>query len=354
MENSHIEWTDHTFNAWTGCRAVSPACDNCYAEGWAKRAGRDFSERRLTSDANWKLPMKWDRQAAKEGRRYRVFTNSLADVFDAEVPDEWRDRLFALMALTPNLDWLVLTKRPKVARDYLTNLYAAAKQEGMSARAYLLAFHDDSNAYEGGAWGGHEGPLPNVHLGTTVENQAMADLRLPLLLSTPAAGYFVSCEPLLGPVDLTRVAYTGGGGTHLDVLHGVHGIPGVWSGPGKRLGWVIVGGNSGPKARPMHPDWARTLRDQCAAAGVPFLFKQWGQWAPGENCGPARRMNTAATWDYGRWFSMTYSAQAVEEMHRDDQPDVWLVGKKAAGRHLDGVLHDAGPAWESRAAQAAQ
>lgn len=218
-EVTGIGWTDHTFNPWVGCTAVSPACDRCYAKAWAARIGQPElweGKRRLTSDANWREPVKWNRVAGALGIRSRVFTASLADVFDTEVSDDWRDKLFALIDTTLNLDWQVLTKRPKVMRDYL-------------ARSPLRR---------------------NVWAGTTVENQDMLVARLPYLRDTRAAVHFLSVEPMLGPMLL------GPSAQHVD--------------------WVICGGESGPGARPMNPAWPRALRDECADAGIAFFFKQWG------------------------------------------------------------------------------
>ncbi|MBP2232544.1 protein gp37 [Azospirillum agricola] len=301
-ENSAIEWTHATFNPWLGCTKLSAACDNCYAEplvvcrlGGAWGSG---APRRRTAASTWKAPLSWDRKAAKEGRRMRVFCASLADVFDAEVPDAWRDDLFGLICSTPHLDWLLLTKRPAVARKYLGD------QDRIGA-----AWCDATHKVLGGADPGPapQWPLPNVWLGTTVEDQKMADLRIPLLLETPAAVRFLSMEPLLGPVSIPG-------------LYPV-GEDGIVTTPA--LDWVIAGGESGPGARPTHPDWFRSVRDQCAEAGVPFLFKQHGDWVSSAEIGFAGHEHRPAI------------TMAPYEMMR--------VGKKAAGRHLDGVLHDSYP-----------
>jgi len=218
---TEIGWTDHTFNPWVGCTKVSPACDNCYAEGWAKRTGQGSlwqGERRRTSASNWRQPLKWDRDAKAAGARRRVFCASLADVFDNQVPEEWRQELVGLIAMTPNLDWLLLTKRPQNVTKMVQDL----------------------------PW--------NVWLGTTVENQEEADRRIPHLVAAPARIRFLSCEPLLGELDLR--AYF------------------------NRLDWVICGGESGPGHRAMAPVWARSLRNQCALFDVPFFFKQWGGRTP--------------------------------------------------------------------------
>ncbi|WP_419901133.1 phage Gp37/Gp68 family protein [Kiloniella sp.] len=263
--NSKIEWCDHTFNPWIGCTKVSPACDNCYAQALTNRFKQvewgHGKKRKLTSPVNWKQPLFWNTRAERLNQRFKVFCASLADVFDPEVPNEWRDRLFVLIKSTPHLDWLVLTKRPKIARDY-------------------LAKHD---------------LITNLWLGTTVENQKMANLRIPLLIDTPAAKHFLSCEPLLGPIDLPEIH-------HLD--------------------WVIAGGESGPKARAMSPDWARSLQKQCEAASIPFFFKQWGEWRP--RSGKILKGGNA-----------TLSHPTA--IHPEDITCVMeRVGKKKAGQLLDG------------------
>ena len=229
-QNSTIEWTGHTFNPWWGCTKVSPACDHCYAETWARRTGYDVwgptSSRRLLSDDYWQQPLRWDRDAARAGRRSRVFCASMADVFELSPSvelDALRHRLWKVVECTPNLDWLLLTKRPHLARQ-------------------LAPWTD--------AW------PATVWLGATVENQHFADRRIRFLLDVPCRYRFLSCEPLLGPVDLS--AYIG-------ALH-----------------WVIAGGESGPRARPTQPAWIRGLRDQCVDAGVAFHFKQWGNLYPQE------------------------------------------------------------------------
>lgn len=327
--NSNIEWTDHTFNPWTGCTKVSPGCANCYAEGWAKRSGivqwGYGQPRRRTSEANWKLPLKWNRDAAREWvnytaavaagagypgaapRRPRVFCASLADWLDQEVPIEWLADLLELIHLTPHLDWLLLTKRPQ---NWRGRLVAASvrmlrdvgePEDEYSDEAYSFVKH----------WLLGNRP-PNVWIGTTVENQEMANQRIPDLLEIPAQVRFLSCEPLLGPVDLRHVRIGDN----------------QWF-PFQHLHWVICGGESGPKARPMHPDWARGLRDQCRAAEVPFLFKQWGEYAP---CDPPVVTNIKGG------FSATSSWKAKARYVGDVATGVWAqrVGKKAAGRMIDG------------------
>jgi Bacteriophage protein gp37 len=267
-ENSGIEWTTHTFNPWTGCTKVSPACDNCYAEGWAKRSGHvewgPRGARRRTK--TWRDPIKWNKQAEGAAERPRVFCASLADVFDnhKSIEQAWRRELWDLIDQTPNLDWLLLTKRPQ-------NIVKFSPERWFT-----------------------RGIPSNVWLGTTVENQEEADRRIPHLIQCPARVLFLSCEPLLGPLSIRRYVH--------------------------KLDWIITGGESGPRARPSNPQWFRDLRDQCSAADVPFLFKQWGEWVSvSEVEGP------------GIIFTFR------------DGRNVRRIGTKRAGRTLDGVVHDGYP-----------
>lgn len=287
-QDTKIEWTDHTFNAWTGCSKVSPGCAHCYAEGWAKRSGVVTwgGPRRRTSETNWRLPVKWNKAAGIEMRswhafcesfgaseseciqagfdkpsRPRVFCSSLADWLDDEVPIDWLADLMRLICETPNLDWLLLTKRPENFASRMRKAYMEACCGSLEADNMMGEWEDGT-------------PPPNVWIGTTVEDQQRADERIPLMLSIPARVRFLSCEPLLEPVylqfecDSPDEDAPEGAKVYRDALN-----PGFCIKP---IHWVIVGGESGPKARPMHPDWARSLRNQCEAAGVPFFMKQMG------------------------------------------------------------------------------
>lgn len=256
--DSKIQWTTHTFNPWRGCTKVSDGCKFCYADALSKRNPKTLGvwgpngARVVAAESAWKEPVKWNRLAHEAGERHRVFCASLADVFEGEdtmpaeawpVVQEARKRLFDLICRTPDLDWLLLTKRPQHALRLMVDakLYATANPSLPC-------------------------PQPNIWIGTSVENQAAADERIPHLLRCPAAVRFLSCEPLLGPitfrwahwVPLKRHDAT----WHLEGLRGIH--------------WVIAGGESGQKHRPMDLDWARSLRDECQAAGVAFHFKQIG------------------------------------------------------------------------------
>lgn len=345
MKNSAIEWTDHTFNPWIGCTKVSPGCDHCYAEArmdnrlhvvnWG--AGQP---RKRTSAANWKEPMRWQREAKDfgetYGRRQRVFCSSLADVFDNEVPVQWRRDLFDLIDATPNLDWLLLTKRIGNAR-----------------RLYAESYLDSAR------------PWPrNVWLGATVVSQEEADRDIPKLLAVPARVRFLSVEPMLGPIDLTLDGLAcvscprcADSGADPDTGAVENCRRCEWTGKSDEWGidWVIVGGESGPGARPMHPDWARSLRDQCQAAGVPFLFKQWGEWAEVDGDKPTRTVQVES--DIGETLAsrcdgfISQAGEFVRSMDDAATDDPYRgmvrIGKKAAGRLLDGRTHDGFPGGAS-------
>lgn len=324
--NSSIEWTDATWNPIVGCSRVSEGCRNCYAERFAHRwAGTvetykgvvestpngsrwtgnvKFIESRLDQPLRWRKPR-------------RIFVNSMSDLFHENVPDEWIDRIFAVMALSPQHTFQILTKRPERMLEYF-NAERFGYIEAIARKIHGKPLPPGTVM----PW-----PLPNVWLGVSVENQKAADERIPLLLQTPAAVRFLSCEPLLGPVDLTRFS------AHPLVPNA---IP---------IDWVIAGGESGPGARPMHPDWVRELRDHCQAAGVPFFFKQWGEWAPGEcanDGGPSRTEQVATYWNDEWQFDKLTPMQSFET-HCDDAPDVFRFGKKKAGRYLDGRTWDEYP-----------
>ena len=251
-ENSKIAWTTHTFSPWVGCTKISPACDNCYAESWAKRAGNPElwqGSRRRTRPANWQMPIKWNTHAAKTGIRPRVFCASLADVFDNDVPPEWREDLWTLISQTPHLDWQLLTKRIGNAARMLPNQWGAG-------------------------W-------PHVWLGSTVVTQEEVDRDVKKLLATPAAVRFLSCEPMIEMLDVSAHLWGKDPACEncpkdLDCECGwktrkENGQP--------ALDWIICGGESGSHARQMHDVWALDLRQQCKDAGVAFFMKQLSQTA---------------------------------------------------------------------------
>lgn len=282
-DRSKISWTDATWNPVTGCTSVSAGCDHCYAKRMAERfpqvhgvderligfgneiesefTPRPFSQIKFHPD-RLDIPLRW-----KKPRR--IFVCSMGDLFHEDAKDEWIGDVFRVMEVARRHTFMLLTKRPERMKDFI--------DKGMDHCGRMYS--------------------SNIWIGVTAENQAAAYERIPVLLQTPAEKRFVSVEPMLGPVDLAR------------------GIPTEWyhyipRNPRPSLDWVICGGESGPGARPMHPGWTRSLRDQCRAAGVPFFFKQWGEFAPCE-----------------RWVPGSVNLGDVSMMR---------VGKKAAGSLLDG------------------
>lgn len=329
-KDSHIEWTDHTFNPWEGCTKVSPGCAHCYAEARNKRFGGGTAPnwgkgapRRRTSLQNWNHVRRWNREEASKmvshaefvaAARPRVFCASLADWLDDEVPLEWFMDLLMLINECQNLDFQLLTKRPENWHDRVANALVELKRCPIPES---LDFGQAETARWLEAWIGGKAPA-NVWVGTSVEDQTRADERIPLLRQIPARVRFLSMEPLLGHVSLYAA---------LKVCGSWQGAVNDWTkadystvkfarqslmpiGWKNCVDWVIVGGESGAGSRPMHPDWPRALRDQCAAAGVPFFFKQWGEWAPG---GPVANPSV-----------LTFMGPMMK------------CGKIAAGRQLDG------------------
>jgi len=252
LENSKIEWTDHTFNPWIGCQRVSPGCTHCYAEALATRYGLAKwgvkAVRKRTSPAYWRKPLSWNRRAEREGVRRRVFCASMADVFDPKAPAGAREDLWDLIRQTPNLDWQILTKRPDLIRQtpnldwqILTKRPERIRGNGKPGTCMLPA-----------DWGAG---YPNVWLGVTIEDAMHWAKRWMTFSNVPARIRFVSYEPALGPICMSC---------------GHNGI---------LPDWVIFGGESGPGARPTDAQWARAIRDQCASTGIAFFLKQWGTWA---------------------------------------------------------------------------
>lgn len=357
MEFSKIEWCDHTYNLWEGCTKVSPGCEHCYAENRNKRwhGGANWGKgapRRRT--ANWRRPLKWNEypwicdecgewfatnapvrhfKRVNEAspvavlctgttlHRARVFCASLSDWLDDEVEIAWLVDLLALIHATPNLNWMMLSKRPQ---NFVSRICAAIQ-------FIRLTKHDTPLDHWLLDWRAGTKLPENIWMGTTAEDQKRADERVPLLLAIPARVHFLSCEPLLGRVSLNSSL----GGTRW--MGGSRGCCGMHRGIGtpecprelhhhhderckKGLDLVIAGGESGPEARPMHPDWARELRDECAATMVPFLFKQWGEWGPCSTVTPGDAIRLP--------------------MHGfDDGVHLVRGGKARAGRLLDGVEH---------------
>jgi protein gp37 len=335
-ENTKISWCDHTFNPWVGCTKVSPACDGCYAEHMmATRLGRvawgapgqGTGTRERTSSANWAKPLAWDRKAARDGTRPFVFCASLADVFDNAAPAAWRRDLFDLIRATPHLTWLLLTKRPQNIAKLFSETITPELRKAWSVPALL----------------GKSFWPPNAAIGCTVVTQAEADRDVQHLLHVRAAlnpaFAFLSMEPLLGPVDLTRIRPRPG--DEFSALRPSY------------IDWVITGGETDQgahKARPSHPAWFRSLRDQCAEAGVPFHHKQNGEWAPDPELDRDFLSSNVGVpmGSVERLQSSTNSYAVAWERLDDDGVhargvQLKRVGKRAAGHLLAGVAHDARP-----------
>jgi protein gp37 len=378
---SKIEWTDETWNPITGCTKISAGCQNCYAERMAKGRlkGRfgypkdDPFRPGIEHSDQWERPFKWRNPR-------NIFVCSMGDLFHDDVSFELVDKVLALAALCPQHTFQLLTKRPKRMNAYFSasgrvrSMCEAADIIGNNQmgdpdnphwmRRYYKIWHKQGLGrlcawiYEGGAANimfkrkepGREypswiaWPLPNLWLGVTAENQEQADKRIPILLQIPAAVRFVSVEPMLGPVDLTHLQ-PDDPPVEINALAGTHGVLRPHGGKNHKLDQVICGGESGPRARPMHPDWARSLRDQCVCAGVPFFFKQWGEWGPGS--GFKYDKKTAAVSICGR----VIPGNTNRKDFPDDTRGAWTymrrVGKKAAGRELDGKTWDQRPEVKS-------
>jgi protein gp37 len=341
-DTTNISWTDATWNIITGCTLVDEGCRNCYAahlaanwpalarhpsraglarnnaDGVAKFTGEvRFNEQWLDQPLRWKKPR-------------RIFVCAHGDLFHESVPDEWIDRVFVVMALAPHHSFQVLTKRTERMRWYLSRADDQWHGSPESFADRFLAAMDKNYAWineiDDIQW-----PLPNVWVGTSINDQDSADLRIPHLLATPAAIRFVSAEPLLGPVVLPGLTPYASPGHCISIDGDWWHAPGSCPNCRPSLDWVITGGESGKNARPAHPDWFRSLRDQCVAAGVAFHFKQWGAWAD--------------LFDHeGRrdWMLMHHDGSLDVPDYRwpDEQNGecaIVRVGTKRAGHLLDGV-----------------
>ncbi|MGY2732358.1 phage Gp37/Gp68 family protein [Sphingomonas sp. UYP23] len=403
-DRTKIEWTDATVNAVNGCSVLSPGCKLCYAMKQAHRFDARRGLTRMTAGGMvWtgevRLNEKQLLQPLAWKRARRIFWNAHGDLFHDSVPDEWIDKVFAVCALTPQHSHQILTKRSARMRAYMSapdvvrrictvaaqlryvgapnperginefhrHMAGSAKLTAWAVKGGIASdmfFREQPNrSYP--TW--IDWPFPNVWLGVSVEDQQRADERIPDLLATPAAVRFISAEPLLGPVRLTNIDCSARADQPdfywINALTGEHDDMCRPCAPVPSLDWVIVGGESGPGARPMHPDWAEQLRDQCHKAGVPFLFKQWGHWAPVsaidaeliEACyfpAPAnrpdasrrckvdqcvlhrdgKRFDGCEMYEWGAFLQGTYAMTMM------------AVGKGRAGRLLGGVTHDGMPA----------
>lgn len=325
-DRSAIEWTDATWNPIAGCSRVSEGCRHCYAERLAARGLPGFEGLAHfvgrpdgTREARWTgavqvrehlmtLPLRWKKPK-------RVFVNSMSDLFHDAVPDEVIDRVFSVMALAPQHTFQILTKRPERMKKYLSmaDRLTTVRERGFVDHGGRMNERHARDLPTTKKW-----PLPNVWLGESVEDQVTADVRRPYLKSVADDGWntFVSYEPALGLVEWTGWEF---------------------------IKWLISGGESGPNARPSHPDWHREARDFAATNGIPYLFKQWGEWTPGENV-PATitGRRPSAHWWNDEWLVGSTKMDDPEDGW-DDEPDAYRIGKRAAGRFLDGVVHNGMP-----------
>lgn len=363
MASTKIDWADKAWNPVTGCSPISEGCAHCYAQRMAKRlAGRcgypaddpfrvTLHEDKLTEPYTWKKPK-------------RVFAGSMCDLFHEDVLEEWLWEIFATMAEHPRHTFIIITKRPERMCEVLNDLSFWACVEGTCQKRYHERTGEDPSL-----WLAVHGPLPNVIGMVTVENQKWADIRIPWLLKTELACRGVSLEPMLGEVDLGKYLWktcSDCGGQMLTGSDGEACLCARYSSrPGyerlRLLDWFIVGGETGPGARPMHPDWVRKVRDDCHAAGVPFFFKQWGEWLPicEDRSGlidACYRSNKKAHEDqdqdtldelYGKTcmverYVMHHDGSLHQPLepcafrHGNNPMTIFKVGKKAAGHLLDG------------------
>ncbi len=354
MSRSSIEWTERTWNpirardratgrqGWF-CVKIAPECKNCYAE--RMNVARFGNGVRYAVDQQDKVGLYLDQRVLEEPLHVRkpstFFVCSMTDLYGSFVPYVWIWRVYEIMALAGTMHghrFQVLTKRPERRRQFLAE---TQQGKGITAAKY-----------------------PHIWEGVSIGTQKAADKLIPILLQTPAAVRWISVEPLLEPIDLFKVptcechgcSCSGVDKTPLNDLRKLWKCDGCGTVyrfvPGQRdnrqtfpgIDWVVVGGESGPGARPMHPDWVRSLRDQCKVAGVPFFFKQWGEWAPGACANePPKRTERVASYFVGKWNFGSVTPMASQEMHRDEEPDVYRLGKKSAGRLLDGVEHSEYP-----------
>lgn len=354
-DGTAIEWTDATWNPIIGCSVVSPGCTNCYAMRLAGTRLKDHPSRYgLTIDTKagpvWNGQVRLLEDKLREPLRWtrprRIFVCAHADLFADQMPVTWIDKVFATMVEAPQHIYQVLTKRPLRAQAYI---------EELPNRRRHFACH---SALDDALW-----PLPNLHLGVSVEDQVRADERVPILLQTPAAVHWVSAEPLLGRVDFSEWLF---GPVEPCAAcprdedcecgwKGRHTLPGQVG-----LDWIVAGGESGPGSRPMHPEWVREIRAQCEAAEVPFLFKQWGNWMPIDHMArdqsndfyhPAPKRDPEAI-RRCKVRNTVLHTDGVQPRYGDPMAfaagkgamTMFEVGKKIAGRLLDGVEHNGMPA----------
>jgi len=343
MGETNIEWASHTWNPVTGCSKVSDGCAHCYAEReWPRLAGnpktpyygRKFNDVRIHPE-RLEQPLRWTKPR-------KIFVNSMSDLFHDDVDEKFIAKAFAIMDLARQHTYMVLTKRPERAKRILNDedfQFHIGWFQSQAIREFGLPEPKEIGPF----------PFKNVWIGVSVENQATADERIPLLLQIPAVVRFISAEPLLGPIVLKRKAVD-----EQEIIQAtLMGLLEEYSRAVERgIDWVICGGESGPGARPMHPDWVRGLRDQCQAANVPFFFKQWGEFkeACRYNSWPKYRDHVGVTTKaIGLDKSALLNADGSDLVNGGPDHKIYpishleRVGKKQAGRELDGRTWDEFP-----------
>lgn len=341
MENSKIEWTNHTFNPWHGCMKVSDGCKNCYAAKQDNRYHHNDphwgpnSPRKPMSDDYWRQPIKWNRVAGIAGVTAKVFCASMADVFESNetlkhypsqlMVADARLRLFQLIATTPHLIWQLLTKRPDNIIPVIESIHGPLEMHDFfedGNKEYLAQYKEAYSMLTN--WLNGKPPV-NVWLGTSVEDQPNADKRIRDIYQVPAYIRFISYEPALGPINITqeKINYS------VPTRYTEDGTGIEWTDPGNKfigIDWVICGGESGDGSRYIHPDWATSIRDQCKAAGIPFFFKQWGEYLP-------KCQSDVLTID----MSSIKKIQFKSPHNPDKMNEYFKMGKYLSGSLLDGI-----------------
>lgn len=353
-DGTAISWAEATWNVLTGCTVLSPGCKRCYAMKLAgARLKNHWSRQGLTVDSKagpvWtgevRYNPEWLDQPLRWSRPRMIFVAAHSDIGHPAVRDEWRDAIFAVMALRPDHVYLVLTKRPDVLGAYLASESTRGRVWAHASRLAGKFRRTRDQLFAIGQrisnW-----PLQNVWVGTSAEDQPHLDERLPHLLRLPAALRWLSIEPMLGPVDLTMVpTWTDPRSDDENTLNALtgreyHAGAGVLGDRGPRIEWVVAGGESQNSDRPTHPDWVRSLRDQCQAAAVPFHFKQWGDWIDADN---------GLKNPHGRSWTFNEAARIADEggwayEHNSDGTTMIKAGARRTGRTLDGHIWDEFPA----------
>lgn len=309
MNKTTIEWTDYTWNPVTGCHKVSPGCKNCYAETLTNRFAKTWGVKSFRDVVMHEDRLSEPEKNKKKWAGKKVFVCSMSDLFQEDVPFEFIAKVYSKMYAHPNTTFQILTKRPKRALEFYNFCYENISKLNLVFDKFFILLLGKSLIF----------PPPNIWIGTSCENQETANDRISYLLKIPAIVRFLSCEPLLGAIDICQA---------IRVFQNPNIIHTTFF--GDKIHWVISGGESGRNARPMHPNWVRSLRDQCAATNVPFFFKQWGEYVVADQMAPEllRYLKSGrATWKIGQMTTMdnlTYHFHKVGKA----KSDKWLDGKQ--------------------------